>query len=166
MANEHVQVGFSFVDYLGRPASMAIDGLVDSGTTIATLLTDVGTLASKINAITQAKITGFTVGVEGTITSTATAPTPGNMGVLVTMETSVPRDQGYWIPAMDPTLIVGGKVNIASGPILAFANELITPSGSVTWETPGRDAFTALESADFRERKLRGGPSLKSANPV
>lgn len=165
MANEHIVLSVSYVDIVGAPASTPFYGLVDSATTLGALMADVATFVALIDGVTQDKITGVSVGVEGPGAGTAAAGSTSQKGVNISMETDTTRDWPFWIPALDPSLIVAGKVNIASGAVKALGDALVAGTGSIVWESAYRNGFTQLESAAEAFRKLRGAPSTKSVNP-
>lgn len=163
MANLHVRVSVNFEDALGVPASTSVNGLISDGSTLAQLVTDATTIASKLNGISDDAITGVDVTVLTAVTHAVTSGAESNEGVNIAMETSAPtRDWTLWVPAVKDSLIVDDKIKIDSGAIFDFAAELATPSGQTTWETPYLNAYTALESAAEAFRKLRGLTSKKT----
>ena len=170
MALVHGIVSVKFEDAAGVPASLPVNFVADGATaTLSELLTAAGTIVNKVHAISDDAITGCDITIITEITDTITAGARTILGVNVAMETSAPsRDWTLWVPSLKPALVVAGKVVIASGAIFDFAAELVSPTGSLTWETPYLNAFTALESAAKSERKLRGLDRKKSQsdNPV
>lgn len=164
MANEHMVLGVSYIDINGVPASDSFYGVFDSATTVGALLADVATFIALVAAVTKDKITGVRVGVEAPGTGTAAAGSESALGVNISMEVDATHDWPVWIPAMDPALLVGGRVNITTGAIKALGDELVGGTGAITWESAYKNGFASLESAAKSKRKLRG-PSTKSVNP-
>lgn len=166
MALAHMVLSVSYEDENGVPASTPFYGVFDTATTVATLLTNVAGFLADVANITLDKITGGVIGIETPAIGTADAGSISQKGVNISMETATTRDWGFWIPALDPALIVAGKVKIDSGAIFDLAASLVAGTGAITWETAYRNGFSALESAEETFRKLRGAPSTKSVNPV
>ncbi len=169
MANVHGFVTVSFIDAAGIPASVAVNFVADSATTIGTAMTDAEILAGLMYSIGDDAVTGISITVKDPTTHAIVSGAETPEGVVIAMETSaVGRDWSLWVPSLKDSLIVGGTVNIATGAIPAFAAELVTPSGSLTWETPYENGYVALESAAKSSRKLRNlaRKKSKSENPV
>jgi hypothetical protein len=157
-----------FVDGAGIPAAVAVNFVTDDTTTLSGIASAAGTLVNKEHAISDDAITGVEVTLLLDITETLTSGAETPEGVNIAMETSAPsRDWTIWIPSLKDSLVVGGKVVIASGAIFDFAAELASPTGDLTWETPYLNAYTALESAAKSSHKSRKLNKIsKSENPV
>jgi hypothetical protein len=169
VANVHGFVTVKFTDAAGIPASVAVNFVADSATTIGTAITDAETLATLLNGISDDAITGAEVRIFDEVSHAIVSGAETPEGVNITMETSaVNRDWAIWVPSLKDSLVVSGTINIASGAIFDFAAELVTPSGSLTWETPYENAYAALESAAKSSHKLRNlaGKKSKKSNPV
>jgi len=145
-----------------------VNFVAEDTVTLADLSAASGTLVNKEHAISDDAITGVEVTLLFDITETLTSGAETPEGVNIALETSAPsRDWTLWIPSLKDSLVVGGKVNIASGAIFDFAAELVTPTGTLTWETPYLNAYTALESAAKSSHKSRKLNKIsKSENPV
>lgn len=169
MAIIHGLVSVAFTDALGVPATTSVNFVGDSTDTAADMITAANQIATLLNGISDDAITSVSIVIGTGATHAITAGAETNEGVNIAMETSAPnRDWSLWVPALKDSLIVSGKINIASGAIFNLAAELVTPTGVLTWETPYLNAYTALESAAEAFRKLRGLTSkkTKSSNPV
>lgn len=169
MAIIHGLVSVAFIDALGVPATSSVNFVGDSTDTAADMITAATEIATLLNGISDDAITGVSLTINTGVTHAITSGAETPEGVNVAMETSAPtRDWTLWIPSLKDSLIVSGKINIASGAIFNLAAELVTPSGVLTWETPYLNSFTALESAAESFRKLRNLTSkkTKSSNPV
>lgn len=155
MGNAHIIVSVSYEDDLGVPASTPLYGLLDDGTTIATMLTDVGAIIADIKAVSTAKIVGVSVGVEATVSDTLGDDPECERGLNLSFETDTTRDWGIWFASLDPALVVDGKVVTASGAVKTLSDALVAGSGTITWESAYRNGLTALETAAESFRKLR-----------
>lgn len=168
MAVVHGIASVRFTDGAGIPAAVAVNFVTDDTTTLSGVATAAGILVNKEHAISDDAITGVEVTLLLDITETLTSGAETPEGVNIALETSAPsRDWTLWLPALKDSLVVGGKVNIASGAIFDFAAELVAPTGDLTWETPYLNAYTALESAAKSNHKFRDlSKNSKSENPV
>lgn len=166
MALAHIVVGVSFQDDIPVSASSTYYGVLEDTTTLAAMLTDINSLITKIKAVSTAKILGFSAGVIGDVTdSLGTAP-ECERGVLFSFDTGTTVDWQSWIPSLDRTLVVGGKVNAAAGAIGDYAGELVAGSGAITWETQQRAGLTNWEDVAESFRKLRRQALKKTKAPA
>jgi len=169
MAVIHGFVSVRFTDASGIPASTSVNFVTDDTTNLSGIGTAAGTLVNKLHGISDDAITDVKVQLTYDITESITSGAETKEGVNIALETSAPtRDWTLWVPALKDSLVVAEKLVIASGAIFDLADELISPTGDLTWETPYLNAFTALESAEKSGHKLRrlDSKKSKSSNPV
>lgn len=156
MAVVHGLVSVRFQDGDAVPAAVPVNFVTDDTTTLSGIATAAGTLVNKLHAISDDAVIGVEVKLQYDITEAIVSGAETVEGVNVAMETSAPsRDWGIWVPSLKDSLVVAGKVNVLTGAIPALADELVAPTGDLTWETPYLNAFTALESAAKSGRGVR-----------
>jgi len=158
MATQQGVVSIEYLDQYGIPGTVDYFVTIDDTQTVGALISDVNTLGSDTNALTQA----FHKSTKVNVTCFDNSATPSGVGdiekgaLLNFNNASDPYAQGYWIPDVNPAILnSNGLVDLTNGSVTAFITFLTTAHAVITVVTKGVRALTALRDALISFRKHR-----------
>lgn len=146
-------------DELGVPASLPFYAKVADTTTLAQLATDVDSLVTLVAAVTLDSISAqASVKIGSLIAPTPDAGAESERGAILNMDQAgTTRAYGFWVPGLDPTLVVDGKIVIGSGAIKDLTDAITAGISHLGFTSEfGNDVGALLDGAEaFRKLRRR-----------
>jgi len=158
-------VSVRFIDQYGITGSVPFFVEIDDTKTIAELMTDVGTLASDTEALSQANEYRTEVTI---IQDPGTTPVPGTGdiekgGLFNFSNATDDYKQGYLVPDINPAVLNGsGLIDLANADVTTWVTYLTSAHTVITVVTKGVRALSGLVDALIAFRKHRKPLSRKT----
>lgn len=154
MANVPVQFSLSFQDYLGVRGSELFNANIPEGTTLTQLGTQLGTLATTVDAVTGAAIIGVRASLIPAVPGglkTAVAGADLEKTLLINFGNATNRNKsGQDIPGVNPAVLTAGKIDLTQAAVAALITLI---EGNYT--NAALQALTAVRDAAITFRKRR-----------
>jgi len=159
MANYDAIISLSMRDELGVPASLPLYARVADTTTVAQLATDVDALVTLVAGVTLDSIqAAITLKIENIIQVAPLTGAESERGVIVNMDqANTTRSYGFWVPGLNPSLVVDGHVVVGSGALKDLTDAISAGISHLSFTSEfGNDVGAWLDAAEaFRKLRRR-----------
>lgn len=166
MATIKGHLSFQILDGLGVVASTPQYFDIDDTKTLAQIITAAQDYITTMDAMTDGQILGVSLDAGVTLPTVKSAPVAGaeveRGGLFNWGQANVKYRFGLLFPALSQSLIVNGKIDLGSAPVLALISNVTAIGGALDYISTGGNLLLGLTDALITFRKHRKAENRRS----